>query len=49
MKPVLSRTLLAAACSILEIGNRLRETVELEARLQEVEAQLGNARPRGTS
>jgi hypothetical protein len=31
---------LAAARSILEIGNKLREAVELEARLQAVEARL---------
>ena len=34
---------LAAARSILEIGNKLRETVELEARLQAIEERLGES------
>jgi hypothetical protein len=39
---------LAAARSILEIGTRLRESVELEVRIQELEERLGDARGRGT-
>src|SRR5262245_12875208 len=38
---------LAAARAILEIGNRLREAVELEARLQAVEARLNGGREGG--
>jgi hypothetical protein len=34
---------LSAARSILEIGTRLRETVELEARLQAIEERLGES------